>query len=242
MNDMTAPIPSLPRLNEPAPDFQAKTTHGLRSLKDYRGKWLILFSHPADFTPVCTTEFIAFARNYERFKALDCDLLGLSIDSNFAHIAWVRSIEANFGVKVPFPVIEDLSMKVANAYGMIQPGASDTSAVRATFFIDPTGKLRAMVYYPMSNGRSIEEFLRLLEALQTSDAHGIATPEAWKPGDQVIVPRPPRRRRRPMPGRTRATTTWTGISRRRALPPQSRSNDLAGTAEPEDASRRRIGR
>ncbi len=180
----------LPRLNEPAPDFQTNTTHGMRSLKDYKGKWLILFSHPADFTPVCTTEFIAFARNYDRFQALNCDLLGLSIDSNFAHIAWVRSIEMNFGVKVQFPVIEDLSMKVAHAYGMIQPGASDTSAVRATFFIDPEGKLRAMVYYPMSNGRSIEEFLRLLEALQTSDKHGVATPEAWKPGDKVIVPPP----------------------------------------------------
>lgn len=190
MNDVPAPSPVLPRLNEPAPDFQAKTTQGMRSLKDYMGKWLILFSHPADFTPVCTTEFIAFARNHDHFRALNCELLGLSIDSNYAHIAWVRSIEANFGVKVAFPIIEDLSMKVASAYGMIQPGASDTSAVRATFFIDPESKLRAMVYYPMSNGRSIEEFLRLLEALQTSDAHGVATPEAWKPGDKVIVPPP----------------------------------------------------
>lgn len=190
MTDVPMPSPVLPRLNEPAPDFQAKTTHGMRSLEDYRGKWLVLFSHPADFTPVCTTEFIAFARNHDRFQALNCELLGLSIDSNYAHIAWVRSIEANFGVRIPFPIIEDLSMKVANAYGMIQPGASDTSAVRATFFIDPEGKLRAMVYYPMSNGRSIEEFLRLLEALQTSDKHGVATPEAWKSGDNVIVPPP----------------------------------------------------
>ena len=182
--------PALPRLNEAAPAFETKTTHGVRKLADYKGKWLILFSHPADFTPVCTTEFVAFSRNYPRFKALNCDLLGLSIDSNFAHIAWARSIEQNFGVKVPFPIIEDLSMKVAPAYGMIQPGASDTSAVRATFFIDPESKLRAMVYYPMSNGRSIEEFLRLLEALQTSDKHGIATPEAWKPGEKVIVPPP----------------------------------------------------
>ncbi len=182
--------PALPRLNEAAPAFETKTTHGVRKLADYKGKWLILFSHPADFTPVCTTEFVAFSRNYPRFKALNCDLLGLSIDSNFAHIAWARSIEQNFGVKVPFPIIEDLSMKVAHAYGMIQPGASDTSAVRATFFIDPESKLRAMVYYPMSNGRSIEEFLRLLEALQTSDKHGIATPEAWKPGEKVIVPPP----------------------------------------------------
>jgi peroxiredoxin (alkyl hydroperoxide reductase subunit C) len=150
----------------------------------------VLFSHPADFTPVCTTEFIGVATHFERFQALNCELLGLSIDSNFAHIAWVRNIEHKFGVRVPFPIIEDLLMKVAHAYGMIQPGASDTSAVRATFFIAPDTTLRAMVYYPMSNGRSIDEFLRLLQALQTSDKHGVATPEAWKPGDEVIVPPP----------------------------------------------------
>jgi peroxiredoxin (alkyl hydroperoxide reductase subunit C) len=191
MNDTQGQnAPAMPRLNEPAPAFEAKTTHGPKKLADYKGKWLVLFSHPADFTPVCTTEFVAFAKNHARFQALSCELLGLSIDSNFAHIAWARSIEENFGVKVPFPIIEDLSMKVAHAYGMIQPGASDTSAVRATFFIDPESKLRAMVYYPMSNGRSVEEFLRLLEALQTSDKHGVATPEAWKPGDKVIVPPP----------------------------------------------------
>ncbi|PWE17851.1 peroxiredoxin [Marinicauda salina] len=182
--------PALPRLNEPAPDFNAKTTHGPRSLADYKGKWLVLFSHPADFTPVCTTEFMAFAKRAEQFKALDTELLGLSIDSNFAHIAWTRNIKEHFGVEIPFPIIEDLSMKVANAYGMIQPGASDTSAVRATFIIDPEGVLRAMVYYPMSNGRSVDEFLRLIEALQTSDEHGVATPEAWKPGEKVIVPPP----------------------------------------------------
>lgn len=183
-------VPAFPRLNEPAPDFKAKTTHGPKSLADYKGRWLVLFSHPADFTPVCTTEFMAFAKAHDKFQALNCDLLGLSIDSNYAHIAWARSIEQNFGVKIPFPIIEDLSMKVAHAYGMIQPGASDTSAVRATFFIDPESKLRAMVYYPMSNGRSIDEFLRLLTALQTSDANGVATPENWKPGDKVIVPPP----------------------------------------------------
>jgi peroxiredoxin 2/4 len=190
MNSEETKMSTMPRLNETAPDFSAETTHGPRSLGDYRGKWLILFSHPADFTPVCTTEFIAFSRNYEKFQALGCDLLGLSIDSNFAHIAWARNIEENFGVKVPFPIIADLSMNVANAYGMIQPGASDTSAVRATFLIDPESKLRAMVYYPMTNGRSIAEFLRLLEALQTSDKHAVATPEAWQPGEKVIVPPP----------------------------------------------------
>jgi len=180
----------LPRLNEPAPDFNAVTTHGPRKLADYKGKWLVLFSHPADFTPVCTTEFMAFAKAHDRFKALNCELLGLSIDSAFAHLAWVRNIKEKFGVTIPFPIIEDLSMRVAHAYGMIQPGASDTSAVRATFLIDPNGKLRAMVYYPMSNGRSIDEFVRLLTALQTSDKHGVATPEGWQPGDKVIVPPP----------------------------------------------------
>ncbi|EAP90324.1 alkyl hydroperoxide reductase [Oceanicaulis alexandrii HTCC2633] len=181
---------TFPRLNEKAPDFTAPTTHGERSLSDYRGKWLILFSHPADFTPVCTTEFMAFAKAQDRFAALNTELLGLSIDSHYAHIAWVRNIKEKFGVDVRFPIIADLSMQVASAYGMIQPGASNTAAVRATFIIDPEGVLRAMVYYPMSNGRSIEEFVRLIQALQTSDSEGVATPEAWTPGDKVIVPPP----------------------------------------------------
>ena len=179
-----------PRLNEEAPNFEAKTTHGMRSLSDYKGKWLILFSHPADFTPVCSTEFMAFSKYYDKFQAKNCDLLGLSIDSTFSHIAWMKSIEDKFGVKIQFPIIEDLSMKVAHAYGMIQPGASDTSAVRSTFLIDPNGVLRAMVYYPMSNGRSIPEFLRLLTAIQTSDEFGVATPEGWIAGEKVIVPPP----------------------------------------------------
>ena len=182
--------PQFPQLNKPAPAFNAPTTHGPKTNEDYKGKWLILFSHPADFTPVCTTEFMAFAQNHERFQALNTELLGLSIDSHFAHIAWVRNIKENFGIEVKFPIIADLSMEVAKAYGMIQPGASDTSAVRATFIIDPEGILRAMVYYPMTNGRSIEEFVRLIEALQTSDQHGVATPENWHPGDKVIVPPP----------------------------------------------------
>ncbi|TRZ68714.1 MAG: peroxiredoxin [Rhodocyclaceae bacterium] len=181
---------SLPRLNEPAPDFSVKTTQGPRNLQDYQGKWLILFSHPADFTPVCTSEIIAFSRAHERFKALGCELLGLSVDSNFAHLAWIRNIRENFGVDVPFPIIEDLSMRVAHDYGMVQSGASDTSTVRAVFFIDPESKVRAMVYYPMSNGRSVEEFLRILVAMQTSDLHCVATPEGWQPGDKVVVPPP----------------------------------------------------
>ena len=183
-------VTTLPRLNEPAPDFDAKTTHGTRRLADYKGKWLILFSHPADFTPVCTTEFMAFAKHYPEFQKLGCELLGLSIDSTFAHIAWVRNIKEKFGVDIPFPIIEDLSMRVAHAYGMIQPGASDTSAVRSTFVIDDKGFLRAMIYYPMSNGRSIPEFVRLVTAMQTSDKNGVATPEGWQPGDKVIVPPP----------------------------------------------------
>lgn len=182
--------PRLPGINQPAPDFTAVTTHGVKKLADYRGKWLVLFSHPADFTPVCTTEFMAFANHYEQFQQLNCDLLGLSIDSIFSHLSWVRNIKEKFGVTIPFPIIEDLSMKVANSYGMIQPGASDTSAVRTTFIIDDKGIMRAMLYYPMTNGRSVAEIVRMIKALQTSDANGVATPENWQPGEKVIVPPP----------------------------------------------------
>ncbi len=181
---------TLPGLNRPAPAFSANTTDGPRSLADYKGRWLVLFSHPADFTPVCTTEFMAFARHQPEFQAIGCELLGLSIDSVFAHIAWMRNIEEKFGIVIPFPIIEDLSMQVAHAYGMVQPGASDTSAVRATFVIDPEGILRAMLYYPMTNGRSVPEILRLVKALQTSDAEKVATPEGWTPGQDAIVPPP----------------------------------------------------
>ena len=140
-----APQAGLPRINEPAPDFEAKTTHGVKKLADYKGKWLVLFSHPADFTPVCTTEFTAFAKHYEDFKKLNCELLGLSIDSIYSHLAWVRNIKEKFGIEIQFPIIEDLSMKVAKAYGMIHPGAGDTSAVRATFIIDDQGILRQVL-------------------------------------------------------------------------------------------------
>lgn len=183
-------VPVMPRLNEPAPAFDAPTTQGRKTLEDYRGKWLVLFSHPADFTPVCTTEFMGFARRHPEFQAIGCELLGLSIDSHHSHVAWVLNIKEKFDVEIAFPIIADLSMQVAKAYGMIQPGASDTSAVRATFVIDPNGVLRAMLYYPMSNGRSIDEILRLVKAMQTSDAHKVATPENWQPGDKVIVPPP----------------------------------------------------
>ncbi|MGV6819260.1 MAG: peroxiredoxin [Parvularcula sp.] len=190
MTEIETPQAGLPRLNEPAPNFKAVTTHGERTLDSYKGKWLLLFSHPADFTPVCTTEFIAFARKADEFAKLNTELLGLSIDSKYAHIAWVRTIEEKFDVKVPFPIIEDLDMSVSKAYGMIHPSAGDTSAVRAVFLIDPEGILRAMVYYPMTNGRSIDEFLRLLAAMQFSDENGLATPENWHPGDKAIVPPP----------------------------------------------------
>lgn len=181
---------SLPRINEPAPDFTAPSTHGTLKLSDYKGKWLVLFSHPADFTPVCTTEFIEFARRSEDFKARGAEIVGVSIDSIFSHLAWTRAIEEKQGVKIPFPLIADLDMKVAQAYGMIHPGASDTSTVRSVFLIDPKQNIRALVYYPMSVGRNIDEILRLLEALQTGDQHGVACPVNWRPGDKVVVPAP----------------------------------------------------
>jgi peroxiredoxin (alkyl hydroperoxide reductase subunit C) len=179
-----------PLLHEPAPAFHARTTQGERSLEDYRGRWLIFFAHPADFTPVCASEFIAFSRAYDRFQELDCDLLGLSVDSLFAHIAWVANIKERFGVEVPFPIVEDPSMAVARAYGMLHPGADTSATVRATFVIDPEGVIRAIIWYPMNVGRSVDELLRLLTALQTSDKRGVLTPEGWHQGDPVLVPPP----------------------------------------------------
>jgi peroxiredoxin (alkyl hydroperoxide reductase subunit C) len=180
----------LPRLNEPAPAFEAVTTHGVIRLSDYEGSWLILFSHPADFTPVCTTEFIAFAEIYPELQKRGVELLGLSIDSVYSHIAWVRNIEEKTGVKIPFPIIADLNKEVASLYGMIMPGESKTETSRCVFVIDPKGILRAMIYYPLTTGRNMQEILRLIDALQTSDAHKVATPANWKPGDKVIVPAP----------------------------------------------------
>ncbi|HWL81790.1 MAG TPA: peroxiredoxin [Roseomonas sp.] len=177
-----------PLLHDPAPDFRARTTLGERGLSDYRGRWLLLFSHPADFTPVCTSEFIAFSRAADRFEALGCALLALSVDSLFSHLAWIRSIHAQFGVKVPFPVIEDPSMAIARAYGMIAPQAPNAAMVRAAFVIDPDGIIRAISWYPMTTGRNVEELLRLVAALRTSDAHDVSTPEGWQPGDDVILP------------------------------------------------------
>ena len=180
----------LPLLNEPAPAFHARTTHGERGLEDYRGRWLIFFAHPADFTPVCASEFIAFSKAYDRFQELGCDLLGLSVDSLFAHIAWIANIKERFGVEVPFPIVEDPSMAVARAYGMLHPGAHTSATVRATFVIDPEGVIRAIVWYPMNVGRSVDELLRLVTALQTSDKSDVFTPEGWRLGDPVLVPPP----------------------------------------------------
>ncbi len=169
------------RLNEPAPDFQARTTCGDVSLKDYRGRWLLLFSHPADFTPVCTSEFMAFAKAQDRFEALDCALLALSVDGLYSHLAWLRDIQEKLGTRIGFPIIEDPSMAIAQGYGMIATGASDSSTVRVTYVIDPEGLVRAMSWYPMNVGRSIDELLRLVAALQTADREHASTPEGWQP-------------------------------------------------------------
>lgn len=179
-----------PLLHDPAPDFTARTTMGERKLSAYRGRWLLLFSHPADFTPVCASEFVAFAKAADQFRALGCELLALSVDSLFSHLAWIRSIQQQFGVEITFPIIEDPSMVIARAYGMIAPRAPDSSLVRAAFFIDGLGIIRAITWYPMTTGRNVAELLRLLSALQTTDAHGVSTPEGWHPGQDVLLPAP----------------------------------------------------
>jgi peroxiredoxin (alkyl hydroperoxide reductase subunit C) len=181
---------SMPVLGEPAPDFEAATTNGPLKLSDLKGKWVVMFSHPADFTPVCTTEFIAFSGAAEELKSLNVQLIGLSIDSVHSHLAWIRSVKEKMGVDIPFPIIADLDMKVAKKYGMIHPGISNTSTIRTVFFIDDKGIMRAMIYYPSSNGRYIPEIIRLVKALQTSDKYGVATPANWQPGDKVVVPAP----------------------------------------------------
>ena len=184
------PIPSLPRLGQPAPAFQAETTHGTIRLADFAGSWLILFSHPADFTPVCTTELVAFAQIAPELRKRNVELLGLSIDSTYSHIAWVRAIEQQFKTPIPFTVIADLNKEIATLYGMIMPGESKTETSRCVFVIDPNGILRAMIYYPLTTGRNTDEILRLIDALQTTDKHGVATPANWRSGDKVILPPP----------------------------------------------------
>jgi peroxiredoxin 2/4 len=186
----TATAPALPRLNEPAPDFKAVSTDGEISLSQFRGKWVVLFSHPADFTPVCTTEFVEFAKRAEEFEKRNVQLIGLSIDSIYSHIAWMRNIEQNFGVKIKFPVIADLDTKVAQAFGMIHPGAAATATVRCVFIIDDKGVVRAMIYYPLTTGRNMDEIVRLIDALQTHEQYKVATPANWQPGEKVIIPAP----------------------------------------------------
>lgn len=185
----------MPRIGDKAPEFKAVTTQGdINFPADYKGNWVILFSHPADFTPVCTSEFMTFATLEDKFAKANCKLVGLSVDGLYSHIAWLRTIREKIeykgmkDVEVRFPLIEDITMEVAKKYGMIQPGESSTKAVRAVFFIDPKGIIRAIIYYPLSLGRNFDELYRALIAMQTADNFSIATPADWQPGDDVIVP------------------------------------------------------
>ena len=182
---------NMPRIGDDAPDFTAVTTKGTIQLSDYaKDKWLVLFSHPADFTPVCTTEMSGFALNKDKFDALNTELMGLSIDSIHSHLAWVQNVREKTGVYFDFPIIADLDMKVSKLYGMLQPNEAETAAVRAVFFIDPKKKVRLIMYYPLNVGRNMDEILRALEALQTADEHKVAMPLDWRKGDKVIVPPP----------------------------------------------------
>jgi peroxiredoxin (alkyl hydroperoxide reductase subunit C) len=189
--ELQEPMPARVELNGPAPDFEASTTHGpIRFSSWSQGKWVILFSHPADFTPVCTTEFVEFARRWPEFERRGVLLLGNSVDSVYSHIAWVRNIEEKFSVKIPFPVIADLDQRVSRLYGMIHAPSSVTATVRCVYFIDPKRNVRAMIYYPLNVGRNFEEILRVVDALQTVDANAVACPANWYPGEDVIVPAP----------------------------------------------------
>ncbi|GBR00819.1 hypothetical protein GLI01_24570 [Gluconacetobacter liquefaciens] len=179
---------SLPKIGDEAPDFIARTTHGRLRLSDLRGHWVLLFSHPADFTPVCTSEFLAFATAFDQFQALDCALVGLSVDSLPAHLAWIEAIRAQFGVTIPFPIIEDPSMAIARAYGMLDLTAESSATVRTVHVIDPDGIIRAITWYPMSVGRSVAEMLRLVAALQKVSTEDVLTPEGWQPGHDTVLP------------------------------------------------------
>jgi peroxiredoxin (alkyl hydroperoxide reductase subunit C) len=179
------------RIGDFAPDFEAVTTKGKIKFSEFApNKWIVLFSHPADFTPVCTTEMSGFALEKDKFTALNTELLGLSIDSIHSHLAWVNNVRERTGVYFDFPIIADIDMKVSKLYGMLQPNESETAAVRAVFFIDPTKKVRLMMYYPLNVGRNMDEIIRVLEALQTSDEYKVAMPLNWRKGDKVIVPPP----------------------------------------------------
>jgi peroxiredoxin (alkyl hydroperoxide reductase subunit C) len=185
-------VPRIPRIGEPAPDFESNSTQGVVRLSDFtsKGKWVVLFSHPGDFLPVCTTEFVEFARRNDDFEKRKAQLIGCSVDSVFSHIAWIRSIQEDSGIKIPFPVIADADRKVARLFGMLHDAASDTATVRAVLFIDPTQTIRTLLYYPVACGRNIDEILRIVDALQMSDTNHVATPANWRPGESVIVPPP----------------------------------------------------
>ena len=191
MDDQMTEMTNAPRpigLGDAAPNFTARSTSGQLALADYRGRWLVFFSHPADFTPVCTTEFIAFAKRQADFDKLECSLLGLSVDSLYSHLAWVRAIEAHFGVAIGFPIVADPSMAIGRAYGMIDAAAQDSAAVRATYIIDPEGIVRAINIYPHTVGRSVDEILRTVAALQQTADGKRLTPEGWRPGDAFLAP------------------------------------------------------
>ena len=191
MEEKKEVIYSMPRIGDKAPDFEALTTAGKIKFSEFaKDKWIILFSHPADFTPVCTTELSGFAKRKNEFTALNTELIGLSIDSVHAHLGWVNNVKENTGVYMDFPIIADIDMKVAKLYGMLQPNESETAAVRAVFFIDPKRTIRLIMYYPLNVGRNMNEILRVLEALQVSDKHKVALPLDWKKGEKVIVPPP----------------------------------------------------
>jgi peroxiredoxin 2/4 len=184
-------VTQMPRIGDIAPDFKAMTTQGMMQFSEYnKGSWVIFFSHPADFTPVCTTEMSEFALQEEEFAKWNTKLMGLSIDSIHSHIAWVNNVKKNMGILMKFPIVADIDMKVSKLYGMLQPGESETAAVRAVFFMDPEGKVRLIMYYPLNVGRNMDEIWRALKALQASDENGVAMPLNWKPGDKVIVPPP----------------------------------------------------
>ncbi|MBM4122869.1 MAG: peroxiredoxin [Nitrospira sp.] len=183
---------SLPRIGDTAPDFQAVTTQsGEFHFSEWQGQsWVVLFSHPADFTPVCATELMELARQHETFKARGVKLIGISVDSIHSHLAWLQNMKEKMGVAIPYPMIADMDMKVSQLYGMIHPGASTTATVRAVFVIDPKRTVRALIYYPMNAGRNVDEIIRLVTALQTADKHACATPVNWREGEKVVVPPP----------------------------------------------------
>ncbi|MGB3166773.1 MAG: peroxiredoxin [Alteraurantiacibacter sp.] len=184
MDSLPAPL----RIGDVAPDFTARSTAGDIRLSDNRGRWVVLFSHPADFTPVCTTEFVALAREADAFAERDCALIGLSVDSLFSHLAWLSIIHDRFGVEVRFPVVEDPTMVIGRAYGMVAQGDPDSATIRSTFFIDPEGVVRAITTYPANVGRSIPELLRTLDALQAVDGTDLLAPAGWQQGDPLMRP------------------------------------------------------